>query len=58
MFTNAKMPHVHVRVNGVLDACLKDCSYEFQIVIPQVISQSVHSNKVSIGISDPGNANY
>lgn len=53
------MPHVHVKVNDVLDACLSDCEYDFQIIIPQVTSQSItNTNQVTVTVSDPNSSNY
>lgn len=53
MFGASSAPNVHVTVNNLLSACTGSCSITFETSVPEIQTQTLAGNTLSVTVSDP-----
>lgn len=57
MTTYSNKPNAIVTSNGIMSACLNDCTYTFITNVPEIIGLSLSSNLLTIELSNPASIN-
>jgi hypothetical protein len=57
MSTYSSQPNTIVQINGIRSVCLNDCTYTFITTVPEITSNDLSANILTITLTDPNAVN-